>query len=287
MGNLESLNQAISYIEDHLTAEIDQQKLAQIAGCSQYQFQRMFPYLTGISVTEYVRRRRMTMAAHDLQTTDRKVIDVAQRYGYDSPTAFNRAFKSVVGVSPRQAKLQGSKLSLYPRLVFTLSVKGDTPMNYKLIEQSAFRVVGIPSNNGAWNLEDAGEKATEYWASLDTRIHDIINLMDGSTPEGLLGAQFCTNGEFDCYMACVATSQPCPEGMEERMVEGGTYAVFECKGAMPDAMTTLWHRILTEWLPASGYTWANGTDVERYLTPKMTSPDSKSEVWLPVVKASR
>ena len=85
-------------------------------------------------------------------------------------------------------------------------------------------------------------------------------------------------------MACVATNQPCPSGMEERVVESATYAVFECEGAMPDAMTDLWHRILTEWLPSSGYEWESKTDVERYFTPNMISPDSRSEVWLPVVK---
>ena len=92
-------------------------------------------------------------------------------------------------------------------------------------------------------------------------------------------------GAFDCYMACVATNRPCPEGMEERTVEAATYAVFECVGPMPEAMTNLWHRILTEWLPSSGYRWESKTDVERYFTPRMTAPDSRSEVWLPVVKA--
>ena len=282
MGNLEGLNHVVAFIEQHVADEIDLAKLAQIAGCSQYQLQRMFPYLTGVTIAEYARRRRMTLAAHDLQATDARVIDIALRYGYESPTAFNRAFRSVVGVSPQEARQPGAQVALYPRLTFTLSVKGATPMNYRIIEQPAFRVVGIPSDNGTWNLEDAGAKATEYWASLDAGVHRVLDLMDGSEPQGLLGVQFCRDGAFDGYMACVATQQPCPEGMEAREVPAATYAVFECEGAMPDAMGDLWHRILTEWLPASGYAWSSGTDVERYLTPNMTAPDSKSEVWLPV-----
>ena len=123
------------------------------------------------------------------------------------------------------------------------------------IEQSAFRVVGIPSANGKWDLEDAGAKAAEYWEELGTDVHKVVNLMDGSEPAGLLGVQFCKDGDFDCYMACVATNQPCPNEMEERVVAAATYAVFECEGAMPDAMNDLWHRILTEWLPSSGYEW--------------------------------
>lgn len=284
MSQLENLNYAMHYIDDHLTGELSMTELARIAGCSQYQLQRMFPYLAGITLADYIRRRSMTKAAEELASTNAKVIDIALKYGYDSPTSFARAFKRVHGITPHQACQSSAKLRLYPRLMFTLSVKGEEAMDYKIIEQPAFRVVGIPSNNGDWDLQDAGSKATEYWTDLGADIHTVLDLMDGSQPEGLLGIQFCTDDTFDYYMACVATNQPCPEGMEERVVEAATYAVFECVGPMPDAMTDLWHRILTEWLPSSGYSWISGTDVERYLTPNMTSPDSKSEVWLPVVK---
>lgn len=284
MSQLENLNYAMHYIDDHLTGELSMTELARIAGCSQYQLQRMFPYLAGITLADYIRRRSMTKAAEELASTNAKVIDIALKYGYDSPTSFARAFKRVHGITPHHACQSSAKLRLYPRLVFTLSVKGEEAMDYKIIERPAFRVVGIPSNNGDWDLQDAGSKATEYWTDLGADIHTVLDLMDGSQPEGLLGIQFCKDGKFDCYMACVATNQPCPDGMEERIVEAATYAVFECVGSMPDAMTDLWHRILTEWLPSSGYSWVSGTDVERYLTPNMTSPDSKSEVWLPVVK---
>lgn len=158
-------------------------------------------------------------------------------------------------------------------------------MDYRIIKQDTFRVVGIPSDNGKWDVKDAGSKATEYWEKIGADIHKIVDLMDGNDPQGLLGVQFCKDGDFDCYMACVATNQPVPDGMEERIVKAATYAVFECVGAMPNAMTELWHRILTEWLPSSGYEWVTGTDVERYITPNMTSPDSRSEVWLPVIKS--
>lgn len=284
MNQLEHLNDALAYIENHLDGTLDIDEAARIAACSAYQLKRMFPYLAGITLSEYVRCRAMTRAAQDLLAAHEKVIDVALRYGYESPTAFSKAFRRVHGMSPSDARLPGVKVTLHPRLMFTLSVKGEEPMDYRIIEQPAFRVVGIPSANGKWDMEDAGAKATEYWEELGADVHKVVDLMDGSKPAGLLGVQFCKDGDFDCYMACVATSQPCPNGMEERMVESAAYAVFECEGAMPDAMTDLWHRILTEWLPSSGYEWESKTDVERYLTPNMVSPDSRSEVWLPVVK---
>ena len=282
MNWLEDLNAATAYIDEHLDGDLSVAAVACRASCSEFQLQRMFPYLTGMTLGEYVRRRKMTRAAADLRASPEKIIDVARRYGYDSPTAFTRAFKSVHGISPTEARMAGAALVTFPRLVFTLTVKGEQSMNYKIVDLPEFRVVGIASNNGSWDVEDAGEKATEFWGALGPRVHEVLNLMDGSEPAGLLGVQFCRGQEFDGYLAAVATQAPCPEGMEERVVPAATYAVFECTGPMPQAMTELWHRIFTEWLPSSGYRWASRSDVERYLTPNMTQATSQSEVWLPV-----
>lgn len=151
------------------------------------------------------------MVASDLLDRDARVIDVALRYGYDSPTAFARAFKHVHGISPSEAKNGGVKLASYPRLVFTLSVKGEEPMDCKIVEKPAFRVVGVPST-GEWELGDAGEKAVQYWVDVEPQVDALLGLSDGE-PAGLLGVQFCRDGAFDGYMACAAcrlsTPRPC------------------------------------------------------------------------------
>lgn len=175
MNWLEDLNAATAYIDEHLTGDLSLAAVARRASCSEFQLQRMFPYLTGMTLGDYVRKRKMTRAAADLQTSAEKIIDVARRYGYDSPTAFTRAFKSVHGIAPTEARAAGAALVTFPRLVFALTVKGEQPMNYKIVEMPEFRVVGVASNNGAWDVEDAGEKATEFWGALGSGVHDILN----------------------------------------------------------------------------------------------------------------
>ncbi len=280
------LNSAMDYIEENLRGKVSVAEIAKRAACSEFHLQRMFPYLTGMTLADYIRRRRMSLAALDLAAGD-KVIDVALRYGYESPTSFSRAFRDVHGVAPSDAQRGSAKLVQHPRLTFTMQVKGEKAMEYTIEERGEFRVVGYLAD-GDWTLENAGEKATEFWTHLNEnngkKIHDALSLMDGSEPSGLLGVSFCDNGRFNGYLVGVATNAACPEGMAERIVPAATYAVFDCTGPMPDAMQNLQHRILAEWLPSSGYEWAPLSDLEVYFGPNMTAEDYKSQVWLPIEK---
>jgi len=143
MDWLERMNSAMNYIETNLADNISYDDIAQIACCSTYHFQRMFPFLTGISLSEYIRRRRLTSAAIELQTTDVKVIDVALKYGYQSPEAFARAFKNLHGIMPTSAREQGVSLKAYPRISFHISIKGDVEMNYRIEQRGAFEMFGV------------------------------------------------------------------------------------------------------------------------------------------------
>lgn len=286
MDWIDDLNRAMEYIEGQLPGEVDAGEVARRAACSEFHLQRMFPYMTGMTLAEYVRRRRMSLAAMEL-AGGRRVVDVALECGYESPTAFARAFRAAQDASPSEVQRGEAKAVQHPRLTFTVQVKGDTAMEYRIIEKPAFRVVGY-TTGGDWTLENAGEKATAFWYELGQdngrRIHEALALMDGSEPAGLLGVSFCDDCGFKGYLVGVATSQPCPEGMQVRTVPAATYAVFDCTGPMPDAMQQLQHRILAEWLPSSGYEWAAKSDVELYFGPDMTAEDYKSQVWLPIEK---
>lgn len=288
MGWTDDLNRAMQFIEDNLHGSISITDVARQAACSEFHLQRMFPYMCGITLTEYIRRRRMSMAAADL-ASGAKVVDVALQYGYDSPTAFTRAFRDIHGIPPSAAQRGNANLKQHPRLTFSVQVKGEEAMEYRIVEQESFRVVGYAAG-GNWTMENAGEKAAEFWTRLgennSEKIYKALSLVDGSKPEGLLGVSFCDEEGFKGYLVGVATEKPCPNDMEERIVPAATYAVFDCTGPMPDAMQHLQHRILAEWLPSSDYEWAPKADVEVYFGEDMTAKDYKSQVWLPIQKRS-
>lgn len=143
MDWLDRMNNVMEYVETHLSDTIDYDIVARIACCSTYHFQRMFPFITNVSLSEYIRRRRLTLAAFELQQSGTKVIDIALKYGYESPEAFSRAFKKMHGVMPMSARDKGVTLKAYPRLSFHISIRGDVEMNYRIEEKQAFEMFGV------------------------------------------------------------------------------------------------------------------------------------------------
>ena len=158
------LNKSINYIEAHLTDEIDLEKLSQLACCSTFHFQRMFSFMTGVPLSEYIRRRRLTLAAFDLQTSRMKVIDVAFKYGYESPEAFSRAFKNLHGVMPVSARDIGVSLKAFPKMTFQISIKGVAEMNYRIEERDAFEVFGLALKTTVINGQ-CYKDIPEFWMS--------------------------------------------------------------------------------------------------------------------------
>ncbi|MHC1682274.1 MAG: GyrI-like domain-containing protein [Clostridiaceae bacterium] len=278
---IENLNKSINYIEEHLSDEIDLEKVAQLACCSVFHFQRMFSYIADMPLSEYIRRRKMTQAALDLQSNDVKVIDISMKYGYDSPTAFTRAFKSVHGISPSEAKSNGSHLKAFPPISFKITIKGVSEMNYRIEKKESFKIVGVKEHYEL-NIEENFAQVPLFWQKTHQSgiIPEICSLMN-KEPFAVLGVSTCMNGkDFDYYIS-VATDKDTPKNMYEYIVPECTWAIFECIGG---DIQSLQKRIVTEWLPTSGYEYADAPDIEVYFDGDMKSHDYKCEVWLPIVK---
>ncbi len=282
---LERLNEAVAYIEEHLEEDVQIGEAAKIACCSTFHFQRMFSYIAGVPLGEYIRRRRMTCAALKLQRGEAKVIDLALQYGYESPTAFSRAFTMIHGMPPSAARHKGTVLKAYPRLAFLITIKGDTEMNYRIEHKEAFRIVGA-KRHFCGSAEESLEKVPQFWGEVQAN-GDFARIcaLSNTQPCGVFGVTSCMDGkDFDYYIA-TASDMPVPEGLSECIVPECDWAVFECRGAMPEAMQQLQSRIITEWLPVSGYEYADAPDIEVYYEGDLRSPDYRSQVWMPVRKA--
>lgn len=277
---VERLNQSMDYIEQHLTQEIDYGELARLACCSAYHFQRMFTYMAGVPLAEYIRRRRLSLAAEDLLSGDEKIVDVALKYGYSSPTAFTRAFESIHGAPPSTVRSEGLSVKSFPPIRFSISVQGGEEMKFRIEELPAFRIVGVSAP-----LEREIEKnfncVPQLWqrAAMDGTVERLAKMMD-TPPMGLLGVSACNDTEQWRYFVAVSSTQPAGE-LEEYTVPVATWAVFPGEGTNR-SIQELERRIITQWLPGSGYEYADAPDVEVYLN---ADPDNaKFEVWIPVVK---
>lgn len=279
MAWFDGLNAGIRYIEDHLTEDIRFEPLAKLACCSTFHYQRMFAYLAGIPLSEYIRRRRMSCAAVDLQAGG-KVVDVALKYGYQSPTAFNRAFQAVHGMPPSAVQAGGGVVKSYPPLRFSITVTGAEELEYRIEKRPPFRIVGISAPLDK-EIEKNFAAVPALWgrAASDGTVPRLASMMDGQ-PAGLLGVSACQDGEDWRYFIAVSSSLEAGP-FEEYTVPAATWAVFPGEGTNR-SLQELERRIVTEWFPASGYEYGSAPDVEVYLSP---DPDNaRYEVWVPVIK---
>lgn len=281
---LENLSNAIEYIEKNLDSDISVDAAAQIACCSTYYFQRMFTYVAGISLSEYIRRRRMSQAAFELQRTDKKVLDIALKYGYSSPTAFNRAFQSVHGITPVAAKNIGSVLNAYPPIKFSVKVTGGTAMSYRITEKAAMRIVGVRIPL-VTDMEENQKVVPEFWKDtlISDRLSQIVKLTN-QEPDGILGVNVYLNPQEIFYYIAASTDKKPPENMYEYEIPASTWVVFENDGFFKEDVQNVFRRFYTEWLPFSGYEYAGLPDIEVYPALKSKPLDGHSEVWIAIRK---
>lgn len=279
MNWLDRINKALDYIEANLENEIDYSKIAQAACCSEYHFSRMFSSMAGISLSEYIRRRRLTLAAFEIQKSNIRIIDVAIKYGYESADSFSRVFQKMHGIKPSDAREKGVQLKAFPRLSFQIIIKGDSEMEYR-IENLDFelRIVG---KRKPVKTKSAFKTIPALWGASkkDGFMQTLID-MSWEKPkcklESLLGVcgkeAAITDDEFDYFMG-IRYDGDIPEGMEAIIIPSSTWAVF------PNIVEA-WKRLYSEWVPTSGYELANLPCIECFYGPKHKP---RNELWVPIV----
>ena len=282
----ERMTAAIDYIEDNLEGDIDFNTAADKACCSPFHFQRMFFVVTEVTPAEYVRRRRLTLAARDLSSGRMKVIDVAVKYGYDSPDAFTRAFRNLHGITPQAAREPGVTLTAYPRISFHIELKGGNDMDYRILERPTFPVAITSrqfTNVGGQNFKDIPAWWQEFMASPDCgEMTALTGEKPGVQTGGvMLGVCYgdAGTGEFS-YGIAVELPEGASAGKFEKMViPATTWAVFACTLANLQDVTK---QIFREWYISTGYEHPGTPDLEVYL-PEGSGDDMKCEIWAPVV----
>lgn len=282
MDWLTRMNQVLDYIEINLTDDIDYEEIQTISATSGDFFQRMFSHFTGISLGEYIRRRKLSDAAIMLSHEKASVLEVALTYGYESPDAFTYAFKKYHGILPSEVKKKNIELINYPKLSFQITLKGSEPMKYRLVEKEAFQVIGVSmktTHEDNINLK----KIPKFWDEFN-QSSACENLMKHSIDENMLGVCYDgkIGGEFS-YMIGVVNASNDTE-YEKLTIPKATWAVFESKGPMPDAIQKVWKEIFEEFLPGSGYQHAPMPDFELYPNMDASQEDYVCEVWIPVIK---
>ena len=296
MEFIQKMNAALRYIEEHLNEEIDQSKLAHQAGTSTFQFQRVFGFVTGISLAEYIRRRRFTLAAIEIQTTNRRILDIAFDYGYESHESFTRAFKKIHNISPSEARKPGASLKAYPKLTFTLTIQGTEEMNYRIEKKHEFRMFGkeriISTLEGQNFIE-----IPKFWQDsfTDGTVEAIYEATGEHFDENHVGrfavhAIMCHRetgkDTFPYMIGGIVGEKSDIAGYEVVDVPELEWAVFTTEyyndDTLVEAIQTVWKRIFAEWFPTSGYEHDNGPELEVYFTAG--GGKDYCEIWIPVKK---
>ncbi|NLK97669.1 MAG: AraC family transcriptional regulator [Epulopiscium sp.] len=278
------IGNSIQYIEEHITEDITVDSIAKNANVSTFYFQKGFAMLCGFTVAEYIRNRRLALAGNDLLVTDEKIIDIAIKYGYDSPDSFTKAFTRFHGVTPTSVRKDGVMLKSFAPLKIKISLEGGYLMDYRIMKKEAFTVLG---NVREFSYEGAKEVVPQFW-------QEHFSSGKGAYVTGVYGINIDEEMGQDKFEYLIADpycpQKEVPEGFVTRTIPAFDWAVFPCKGAMPNALQDVNTKIFTEWLPAlKEYEFAAGYCVEYYDDPTkyekgILDENYYCEIWIPVKK---
>ncbi len=274
-GWIEGIQESIDYIERNLSQDLEIDRIAEKAALSPFYYQRIFGALCGMTVGEYIRARRMTAAAQELAGSDIKVIDIALKYGYDSPDSFAKAFVRFHGIKPSQAREHGASLRSFAPMHIKISLEGGNMLDYRIVEKAPFTIVGVKKR---FNSETSYQEIPKYW-------NEWMSDMKGL--KGTFGVCLDMDGKnFDYWIADLYLPwEDVQEGCETYQIPGSLWAQFICRGPLPDSLQKVNTQIWSEWLPSlTGYELAGNYSLEVYMPPTENPADTISYIWVPLKK---
>lgn len=291
MNTLKNLNNAVRYIEENICGEINFDEAARIAGSSADSFMRFFSYMAGMTLSEYIRRRRLTLAADLLKNSDDRIIDVALKLGYDSADAFSRAFARQHGITPTNFRKFGGALKIYPPISFHITVKGATEMDFRIIELDETVVSGISQRFDCAGYRNREELRNKMWSEeFDNIPGDLCNGKWNQPCNTAYDGIWYGIWHGGRYMIARNEGDAKDDSLEKFTVPSGKYAAFRTApgGLAWEELPRLFELIFDSWLPDSGYRWNGELIVEVYHL--WTDHDERRkkryyEVWIPIENA--
>ena len=288
MNWIQGIQRAIDYVEENITEEIDFDEAAKQAYSSPFHFQRVFGILCGLTLGDYIRMRRLSLAGEELSKGNAKIIDIAMKYGYNTPESFSRAFAGFHGISPSEAK-HGGKVKIFTPLSVKLTLTGGSKMDYRIEKRDAFKVVCKRKKVSKPQSANATKDITAMWQEYgaDGTMERLIKCMPKNpVMKGLLGICFSSElnaKQFPYGIGVEYDGRKIDDDFEVVTIPAGIYAVFTSKGKMPDAFVKTYHRIVTEFFPQSTqYEYAENVEFEVYPSADTANPDYKCEIWIAV-----
>lgn len=287
MDWISGIQRALNFTEEHMRENIDFEEVAKQAYSSQFHFQRIFTMLCGFSLGDYIRMRRLTLAAEDLMQTCDKVIDIALRYGYDTPESFSRAFTRFHGITPTEAR-RGGNVKSFSKLSVKLILSGGSTMDYRIEKKDAMKIVCKRKYVAKPQGDTATEDISKFWneCNLDGSMEEICKYGKFDTLGGVLGICFSSelaDSGFPYGIGAEYNGMPIKsEKLDVIEIPAYTYAVFTCKGPMPDAFRDTYQKICTEFFPQSNYEYGEGIELEVYPSADVEKADYSCEIWIAV-----
>ncbi len=289
MDWITGISRALDYVEDHITEPLDYGEAAKRAYASGFHFQRVFSVICGFTLGDYVRKRRLSLAGSELAAGNAKVIEVALKYGYDTPESFSRAFTKFHGVTPSQAK-RGATIKSFSRLSVKLTISGGKKMDYRIEKRDEIPVI-VKKKIFPQDGEITGQEISAFWGQCtkDGTIERIVKYIhkENIFKDSVIGAALDYvpgEKEFSYGIGCHYNGEAVTEpDLEVETLPAATYVVFPCKGAMPEAFQKVYKYIFEEFFPNSEYQPC-GIELEAYPSAQTQDPDYYWELWLAVEK---